>query len=96
MAAAARAEVLRELRSSSAAPAVLVCTDVAARGLDLPRVRHVVLYDVPTDVAKFVHSIGRTARAGRTGRLTALCRGGAGSFKHLHALKNAAALEFGD
>jgi superfamily II DNA/RNA helicase len=46
---------------------VLVATDVAARGLDLERISHVVNYDPPNDDKGYVHRIGRTARAGRTG-----------------------------
>jgi ATP-dependent RNA helicase DeaD len=46
---------------------VLVATNVAARGLDLPEVSHVINFDVPDDVETYVHRIGRTARAGRPG-----------------------------
>lgn len=46
---------------------VLVATNVAARGLDLPDVSHVINFDVPEDVETYVHRIGRTARAGRPG-----------------------------
>jgi superfamily II DNA/RNA helicase len=46
---------------------VLVGTDVAARGLDIPEVSHVVNYDIPEEAESYVHRIGRTARAGRTG-----------------------------
>src|SRR3954451_3709658 len=46
---------------------ILVATDVAARGLDVERVSHVVNYDIPTDNESYVHRIGRTGRAGRTG-----------------------------
>ena len=46
---------------------VLVATDVAARGLDLERISHVVNYDPPEDDKGYVHRIGRTARAGRSG-----------------------------
>ena len=46
---------------------VLVATDVAARGLDVERVTHVVNYDVPHDPESYVHRIGRTGRAGRSG-----------------------------
>jgi ATP-dependent RNA helicase DeaD len=46
---------------------ILVATDVAARGLDVERISHVVNYDVPTDTESYVHRIGRTGRAGRSG-----------------------------
>ncbi|MDH5517827.1 MAG: DEAD/DEAH box helicase [Gammaproteobacteria bacterium] len=46
---------------------IIVATDVAARGLDVPRISHVVNYDVPHDTESYVHRIGRTGRAGREG-----------------------------
>jgi len=46
---------------------ILVATDVAARGLDVDRISHVINYDVPTDPESYVHRIGRTGRAGRKG-----------------------------
>lgn len=46
---------------------VLVATNVAARGLDIPDVSHVINYDLPEDVETYVHRIGRTARAGKEG-----------------------------
>lgn len=46
---------------------ILVATDVAARGLDVDRISHVVNYDVPHDTEAYIHRIGRTGRAGRTG-----------------------------
>jgi len=46
---------------------IIVATDVAARGLDVERVSHVVNFDVPTDSESYVHRIGRTGRAGRKG-----------------------------
>ena len=46
---------------------ILVATDVAARGLDVDRISHVINYDIPQDTEAYVHRIGRTGRAGRTG-----------------------------
>ncbi|MBL4638758.1 MAG: DEAD/DEAH box helicase, partial [Proteobacteria bacterium] len=46
---------------------ILVATDVAARGLDIERISHVVNYDIPYDTESYVHRIGRTGRAGRKG-----------------------------
>jgi ATP-dependent RNA helicase DDX3X len=50
---------------------VLVATAVAARGLDIPNVTHVINYDLPSDIDDYVHRIGRTGRAGNTGLSTA-------------------------
>jgi ATP-dependent RNA helicase DeaD len=47
---------------------ILIATDVAARGIDVERISHVVNYDIPYDSEAYVHRIGRTGRAGRTGK----------------------------
>jgi len=52
---------------------VLVATDVAARGLDIPQVRHIYNYELPNVPENYVHRIGRTARAGADGAAIALC-----------------------
>lgn len=52
---------------------VLVATDVAARGIDIPGVGHVYNYDLPNVPENYVHRIGRTARAGNSGRAIAFC-----------------------
>ncbi|KAH7675429.1 RNA helicase protein [Dioscorea alata] len=60
------------LRSfKSGATPILVATDVAARGLDIPHVAHVINFDLPNDIDDYVHRIGRTGRAGKTGLATA-------------------------
>ena len=65
MAQAQRESVIRRLRADQLE--IVVATDVAARGLDVERISHVVNYDVPNDVEAYVHRIGRTGRAGRSG-----------------------------
>ena len=52
---------------------VLVATDIAARGIDVPAVSHIFNYELPNVPEQYVHRIGRTARAGRGGRAIALC-----------------------
>ncbi|THU65407.1 hypothetical protein C4D60_Mb05t03300 [Musa balbisiana] len=62
----------RALRSfKSGASPILVATDVAARGLDIPHVSHVINFDLPNDIDDYVHRIGRTGRAGKSGLATA-------------------------
>jgi ATP-dependent RNA helicase DeaD len=62
---AQRERTIDQLRKSKLD--ILVATDVAARGLDVPRISHVVNHDIPTDTESYVHRIGRTGRAGRPG-----------------------------
>lgn len=64
-----REQALRLFKSGKTP--ILVATDVAARGLDIPHVAHVVNFDLPNDIDDYVHRIGRTGRAGKTGLATA-------------------------
>lgn len=47
---------------------IIIATDVAARGIDIERMSHVINYDIPTDTESYIHRIGRTGRAGRKGK----------------------------
>ena len=60
----------------SGATRVLVATDIAARGIDIDGVTHVVNYELPDVAEAYVHRIGRTARAGNSGRAVSLCDSG--------------------
>ena len=51
----------------------LVATDIAARGIDVVGISHVINFDMPNDPESYVHRIGRTARAGRTGTAISFC-----------------------
>jgi superfamily II DNA/RNA helicase len=66
----ARESALERFRSEKVT--TLVATDVAARGLDLEAIAHVINYDPPEDTKGYVHRVGRTGRAGRTGQGTTL------------------------
>jgi ATP-dependent RNA helicase DeaD len=66
----ARERTLRRFRSRQTS--ILVATDVAARGLDIEKLTHVINWDLPNDRETYVHRIGRTGRAGRRGRAVSL------------------------
>ncbi len=67
---AQRERVLERFRAGRTQ--LLVATDVAARGLDIPEVSHIINYDLPLDAESYVHRIGRTGRAGRAGQALTL------------------------
>jgi ATP-dependent RNA helicase RhlE len=67
----ARNRAIAQFKSQE--PPVLVATDIAARGLDIDAVSHVVNYDVPNVPETYVHRIGRTGRAGATGAAVSFC-----------------------
>ncbi|KAI0822452.1 DEAD-domain-containing protein [Trametes gibbosa] len=65
LAPAERKSILEQFRNKEIN--ILVCSDLISRGIDISHVSHVVSYDVPVDFRKYVHRVGRTARAGRDG-----------------------------
>lgn len=67
----AREEAIADFRAGKIR--VLVATDIAARGLDIPHVDHVINFNLPEDPRYYVHRIGRTARAGKSGTAITLC-----------------------
>ena len=71
---------------------ILIATDIAARGIDIPDVSLVVNYDVPTTPEAYVHRIGRTARAGREGRAITLCA--PEEMKHLREIEKLIKVKF--
>ena len=66
---------------------VLLCTDVAARGLDIPDVDWIVQFDAPQDPNAFVHRVGRTARMGRQGQALLLLRHHEDAYVHFLQLR---------
>ena len=60
---------------SSGKVRILVATDIAARGIDVPNITHVINYELPDDAENYVHRIGRTARNGASGFAITLCDG---------------------
>jgi ATP-dependent RNA helicase RhlE len=69
----ARVRALNDFRSGAAR--VLVATDIAARGIDVPGISHVINYELPNEPESYVHRIGRTARAGSDGAAVSFCDG---------------------
>ncbi len=67
----ARTRALDSFKSGNAR--ILVATDVAARGLDVDRISHVINYDLPSEPETYIHRIGRTARAGSDGSAFSFC-----------------------
>jgi ATP-dependent RNA helicase DeaD len=69
-----RTEVMRRLREGRLGERpIVVCTEIAARGIDVPGLNYVVNFDLPTDADHYVHRAGRTARGGRGGTCITLC-----------------------
>jgi superfamily II DNA/RNA helicase len=66
-----RSKLLDDFKSKKTQ--ILVCTDVAARGLDIKDIKLVINYDLPQDASNYVHRIGRTGRAGKDGRAISFC-----------------------
>ena len=81
MSQSARMDALQRFKSG--ASTLLVATDVAARGLDIPNVAAVINYTFPLTIEDYIHRIGRTGRAGRTGTAFAFVTGA-----YLHQLCN--------
>ena len=80
---AQRDKVMKSFRDSTIE--FLIATDVAARGIDVENVSHVINYDIPQDPESYVHRIGRTGRAGRKGLAITLVT--PREMKHLVRLK---------
>jgi len=78
-----RERVLRRFRDEQLD--MLIATDVAARGLDIDTVTHVINFDIPFDVEQYIHRVGRTGRAGRTGDAITLVQGR--ELRQLHLLE---------
>ena len=79
-----RTKLLSDFRSKKTK--ILVCTDVAARGLDIKDVNLVINYDLPQDPSNYIHRIGRTGRAGTEGRAISFC--GFYDCEYLDAIEN--------
>ncbi len=80
-----RERIVDQLKSGRIS--ILIATDVVARGLDVPRISHVINYDLPHDAESYVHRIGRTGRAGREGEAILFATGR--EIRSLHRLERA-------
>ena len=68
---------------------ILIATDVAARGIDVPHIEHVINYDLPQMAEDFIHRIGRTARAGSKGvALSFVTKGDFSKWKEIQKILN--------
>lgn len=85
----ARQRVLNAFRDGKVR--VLVATDVAARGIDIDEISHVINYDVPVEAEAYVHRIGRTARAGASGESITFCDGE--EYKYLQEIEKTIGME---
>lgn len=80
----ARQRVLNAFRNGEVR--VLIATDVAARGIDVDNITHVINFEIPLESDSYVHRIGRTARAGAAGESISFCDGD--EFRYLKAIEN--------
>ncbi|WP_111980290.1 DEAD/DEAH box helicase [Algibacillus agarilyticus] len=86
-----RERIVEQLKSGRIS--ILIATDVVARGLDVPRISHVINYDLPHDSESYVHRIGRTGRAGREGEAILFATGR--EMRSLHRLERATESKIG-
>ena len=82
----ARQRALKRFRSGEIK--VLVATDIAARGIDVDGITHVINYELPNEPESYVHRIGRTARAGAAGIALSLCDLGELSYLRKNKINN--------
>jgi len=65
-----RTQALSDFRSGK--HKVLIATDIASRGIDVPGIEHIINFDIPATIEEYVHRAGRTARAGKTGMVSTI------------------------
>ena len=81
----AREQIITDFRSEKIK--VLLASDIAARGIDIPNVEVVINYDVPNNSEEYIHRVGRTGRAGKTGLAISFYSGGFKDKKNLEAIE---------